>query len=695
MTENLLQLQEFQLLNPKDPRRGRVLLVSLNIPGYYCLATRLLALITARTEALAQRFEPYYIDGNVNTSPKELAAWVKALQPDLIGFSVNIWNRNPTFEIAREIKQLIPNTTLIAGGQEVTHSVIDYLGQINELDYIIDGEGEIPWSHFLTAWNLQTRTLTNPEQVPGLWYRQGGQSLFSGPGGHIASLDELPSPILEGLVPWDPGFKLGIMIEGARGCPFRCSFCFEGAKKGKVRLASLNRIIQEIEFMANRGANYFHLLDPILGNGDPARIGAITQTFHRLREKDERIRVSLEMHPDELRPELVECLADFFIIDVGLQTINPEANRAIHRRFDAQKFTQNINLLKKARANFNIYLIAGLPYETLASCLQGILFVIGQKPTHLFVNELCLLNGTELRWDAEKYGYEFDSNPPYIVRSSRWMSRRDLRILQTCSKFISLFFNYAYTGVISNAPWLHENQNQTQKWLKVPLPGPCVFQCPGCLAKDDSGMATEGLKKLLDEAAGQNVEFLTPYPLNVTKLSSLVAQFSLAGAARLKLTTPPENLIDRDLLRRLIKWGIWYFQTFFQGPNTIQALENLNQEFQLRKERTFRPIMEVRLRPESQGFGTYQEQAQQVIRPSRLVITLPEGREEDEALKEMAGIIFEKAIWSDCWVKMPSGLLGGAIGPRPDLEEIVNSLEKLELTSHESEEPPCFRKDKK
>jgi radical SAM superfamily enzyme YgiQ (UPF0313 family) len=661
------------------------------MPNNYCISIRLLTLLTTRTETIASRFDPYYLEASVATPLSQLAAWLVDFKPGLVGFSVNIWNRNESFELAREIRQLSPGTTLLAGGQEMTNSVTDYLSRIPSLDYVIDGEGEIPWCQFLSAFNSETGHLTDPQTVSGLWFRHRGRSQFTRPAEYHNSLDGIPSPILAGLVSWQPTLNLGIMIEGSRGCPFRCSFCFEGAKNGRVRTASLERIIDEINFMAIRGATYFHLLDPILGNGDLSRIRVIAEAFRRLRAKNDRMQISLEMHPDELRPELAEYLADFSMIDVGLQSINPETNRTIHRRFDAEKFTSQVHCLNEAKADFNIYLIAGLPHETLASCLRGIFFAIQQNPTRLFINELCLLNGTELRWEAAKYGYEFDENPPYIVQASRWMSKRDFRIIQTCSKIISLYYNYSANSRNIKAPWLRRGLPPVKDWQRVPLPGQCVLNCPGCASPSgDSRLEPMASKAMLDKAEGQNINLLAPYPLNLAQLASYGYQFTLAGAARLKLTTPPQSLLDPQLPKLLRKWGIWYFETFYRIPETIDALKNLSPEELLMDKCSFRPIIEIHLRPKSEATFSYQEQVEQLIRPASHVLIIPEDRADDLST-EMAASIFDQAIWSDCWVKLPISLLRSALGNGPDLEEIVRYMDLLNLVSYESEQLPCFR----
>jgi len=286
---------------------------------------------------ISERFDIRFIEVDVDENLNDLSQTVCSLMPDIIGLTVNIWNRNPCFELAELLKKQLPETAIVVGGQEVTRSVIDYLTMVPQIDYIIDGEGEIPFMQFLGNWVPSTKKLQNPENVSGLHYRDNDKIKHTGPAQLIKSLDDIPSPITSGLVPVSEKQELGVLLEGSRCCPFRCSFCFEGAKKDRVRTASVKKLIKEIKYMKRLGATYFHIMDPILCHNRPEHLKVLTDFIKSLSNENVKIDFSVEAYAESITEEVAKNLAACSIIDIGLQTINPPTLKAIHRRYSGTK----------------------------------------------------------------------------------------------------------------------------------------------------------------------------------------------------------------------------------------------------------------------------------------------------------------------------------------------------------------------
>ena len=238
-----------------DPARltggpqARVLFVGINSPGYYSLAIRNLAMVATQTAELRKRFQVFYVEWDRSDPPKPWLERIIAWRPHILCPSLNIWNRDRVISFCSAMKQALPDTVVLTGGQEVTNSVVDYLKQVPAFDYIIDGEGEIPVQQFLAAWDPDAGRLADHYAVSGLRFRNNGSVDFTGPADIVATLDDIPSPNLAGIVPIQEKRTLGVLIEGSRSCPFRCSYCFEGAKTEKVRSASFAKLEKEIEYM--------------------------------------------------------------------------------------------------------------------------------------------------------------------------------------------------------------------------------------------------------------------------------------------------------------------------------------------------------------------------------------------------------------------------------------------------------------
>jgi len=227
-----------------------------------------------------------------------------------------------------------------------------------------------------------------------------------------------------------------MMIEFSRGCRFRCAFCFEAEKYYHVRAFSLERIEREVNLLFARGARLFHLMDPILGNANAATLSALGKIFARIQAID-RCEISVEVFGDLLNNATVPHLQPFTIFDVGLQSTNPIVLRNIRRGFHRERFIDGIGLLKKLDRQVNIYLIMGLPGETVLSYLEGIRFAVSIDPSYLFLNPLCVLSGTELRDRAKEFGLRYDPHPPYNILETPDMTPEEIQKLRLFSKALT------------------------------------------------------------------------------------------------------------------------------------------------------------------------------------------------------------------------------------------------------------------
>ena len=77
----------------------------------------------------------------------ELLRGITGIQPDIVLFSVYIWNQSLVFQVIRELPKIMPGIITGAGGPEVSYRAKEILDSVPELDFIISGEGEIPLLH--------------------------------------------------------------------------------------------------------------------------------------------------------------------------------------------------------------------------------------------------------------------------------------------------------------------------------------------------------------------------------------------------------------------------------------------------------------------------------------------------------------------------------------------------------------------
>lgn len=88
---------------------------------------------------------------------QELLRGITGFQPDIVLFSVYIWNQPLVFQVIRELPKIMPGIITGAGGPEVSYRAKEILDSVPELDFIISGEGEIPLLHLCRMAGLQCR----------------------------------------------------------------------------------------------------------------------------------------------------------------------------------------------------------------------------------------------------------------------------------------------------------------------------------------------------------------------------------------------------------------------------------------------------------------------------------------------------------------------------------------------------------
>ncbi len=367
--------------------------------------------------------------------PKEnVLAALLAEQPDVIAFSVYLWNRRETLELVDALAVARPQLRLVLGGPEVSFDGPALFHAHPGLTALIRGEGELPLRALLHAWQRQKE----PGAIPRLLLRTG-DSLQEGPDGPILdSLDDLPSPFALNLVDLTRGL---VYLETSRGCPYSCSFCMS-ALDNQVRSFSMKRIYSDLSRLMNSEVPNIKLVDRTF-NYDAQRAQEI---FRFILEHNRRSHFHFEIGAhllDEATLQLLETVPDdMFQFEIGVQSTLPATLASIGRKAPLDTLAENVRRLRrKGNIHLHLDLIAGLPGEGIADFLASIDRVATLKPHHLQIEPVKLLPGAPLRKQANQHGIRFDPNPPYTVLSTPDMSFDQLERLRGISRLCDLVCN--------------------------------------------------------------------------------------------------------------------------------------------------------------------------------------------------------------------------------------------------------------
>lgn len=192
---------------------------------------------------------------------------VESLQAaDLVFFSAYVWNARLSLAIAKRLKEVKPEIVIVFGGPHVPHQADAFLRENPFIDLVCHNEGEQVSLHIVE--NFEARTWS---QVPSISFiDEAGQLVHTQVAPRIKSLDDIPSPYLEGvfepLMAANPDEQWLIMWETNRGCPFSCTFCDWGsATQSKVYQFSLERLFKEIDWIASKKIEFIFCCDANFG----------------------------------------------------------------------------------------------------------------------------------------------------------------------------------------------------------------------------------------------------------------------------------------------------------------------------------------------------------------------------------------------------------------------------------------------
>jgi hypothetical protein len=381
------------------------------------LGTAMLAASVER--AFGEQIITNLIDCTLQQSAADCTEQILSQQPNAVGLSMTVWNRDLALDIAHRLKITCPGLTLFAGGPEAT-AAPDSLLQIGDLDFVLTGEGE---QKLVAALGDLLR-----DQTPNASALLATES--------IADLGDLPSPYLTGLL--RPTHGGGVLWELSRGCPYRCDFCFESRGSVAVRRFPLERVRSELRLFASLGVSEVFVLDPTFNyHKETAK-----ELLKIMAEDGRGLHFSLEIRAELIDQELAELFAAIDCsLQIGLQSANAAVLRLINRDFNREEFSDKVLFLHQAGVSYGFDLIYGLPGDCLAGFLASLDFALSLIPNHLDIFPLAVLPGTRLADTASELGLEYQSQAPYRVRSSTTFSTAEMTQAARIGDACDFFYN--------------------------------------------------------------------------------------------------------------------------------------------------------------------------------------------------------------------------------------------------------------
>ena len=286
-------------------------------------------------------------------------AQIRAEEYDLIGFSINISNREISLKEILNIKNKYPEKRIVVGGP-LCLSNPDLFALNEYIDAVFVCEGEHALYEYIT--------FQNKDAVKGIFYRRETEMVYTGDRPWIDNLDSLPFPAFNkvNLKKYNnfPKKKrpLSSMIT-SRGCPYNCIFCSHSMGK-KWRPRSAENVAKEIMWQISEfGVKEILIYDDNFSlNRKRAEKICDLIVEQKLKIK---IQFSNGLRADNLDLSLLKKIkkAGTWLMGIAPEVGNPEVMKKIKKGFDHKKVIEIRELCRKVGIKTHGFFMIGFPFE--------------------------------------------------------------------------------------------------------------------------------------------------------------------------------------------------------------------------------------------------------------------------------------------------------------------------------------------
>jgi radical SAM superfamily enzyme YgiQ (UPF0313 family) len=315
---------------------------------------------------------------------EEAVRRILACEPDVVGFTVYFSTWHMSVLLAKRLKELAPRISIVLGGPEgmryfnLGGNPMEGQDELDAVDAIIPGEGELPLLALLSGWNQREGGF---KPCAGAHVKVDGRFVWTEELPPIQDLDSLPFPDFDGFDVGDYDHNNQLITYFSRGCFKKCVFCDVENYWKSWRNRSGPRVVEEIEHLAGKhpeDTNFF-FGDSLLN----ADMKGLLQFCRLMREKTAagRLRPISWRGYAVVRPDMTAdsckemkaagCSELWFGIESGSQRILDSMKKGC-RVAAADAVLRNC---REAGIRTQVLLLVGFPTETPAEFEETLAFV--------------------------------------------------------------------------------------------------------------------------------------------------------------------------------------------------------------------------------------------------------------------------------------------------------------------------------
>ncbi len=364
----------------------------------------------------------------INQQPAYILQEIYKRRPDVIAFSCYIWNRSVMDVIIPDLRKLLPQTDIWAGGPEVSYDTPETLRRWG-LRGVMAGPGEAAFYHLAAAYESGAA-----RELPAVLDGNKIQRM---------KLDDIPF-WYEDMQDFEHRI---VYYESSRGCPFSCSYCLSSIDRA-MDFRSVPQVCGELDFFLEKKVPQVKFVDRTF---NCKKEHALPILRYILEQDNGVTNFHFEIAADlldqdyfavmeRLRPGAVQ-------LEIGVQSTCEKTISEIHRKMDFAKVASIVRRISSwQNIHIHLDLIAGLPFEDLPRFQTSFNDVYALRPQQLQLGFLKVLKGSDMERYASEYDLLYTSQPPYEVLSTRWLSYEDVCHLKQVEEMVEIYYNSGQFG---------------------------------------------------------------------------------------------------------------------------------------------------------------------------------------------------------------------------------------------------------
>lgn len=337
----------------------------------------------------------------------EIKEKLETFSPDIVAFQILTFNRVSAYRMIEYIHEKYPLVNLIIGG---IHTTVMHQSIIKKYPYVIAvlAEGELT---ILELVKELSQPSLNLHSVDGIVFSENGIIVKTRSRELIKNIDEIPFPKHELFF---KGNRTCGDILTTRGCPFNCSFCcLNSTSQYKVRMRTVDNIIKEIEWMAQK----FPKMTDIWIHDDTFFVDnqRVIDFCDEIIKRNIKINFSCQGRVKPVSEKMVKKLeqANFKRVSLGIESGDIGILKRCRKGITQEDIIKAFSFFAKTKISITAFLIIGLPGENINTVTETANFLkklqkIIYNPNY-GANLLKIFPGTEIYEIAKTAGFIDDN----------------------------------------------------------------------------------------------------------------------------------------------------------------------------------------------------------------------------------------------------------------------------------------------